>query len=77
MHLEVLQSGEEILNDIFDTDVYEWVMKPFESIFVELAPDPPGDPNNTRVTLGEYMFPDFYVFALDIIDETKRPHRIP
>jgi hypothetical protein len=39
-YLEVLQSGEEVLDDIYDIDVYDWVMAPFGPFLTELAPDP-------------------------------------
>lgn len=75
-YLEVLRSGEEVVGDIYDTDVYEWVMTPFEPLFIELAPDPPGDPKDTKLTLQEHLFPDFFVFDLDIVDEKLCPRRI-
>lgn len=76
-YLEVLKSGEEVLDDIYDTDVYEWVMLPFEPFFAELAPSPAGDPMKVRVTLKEYLFPAFFFFSLDILDEKLRPRLIP
>lgn len=60
-YIEVLQSGEEVVGDIYDTDVYEWATTPYESLFVELAPDPPGDPNDTKITLQEHLFPYFFL----------------
>lgn len=74
-YLEVLKSGEEVLGDIYDTDVYEWVMPPFESFFAELAPDPSLE--TIRVTLKEYLYPDFFIFVLDIIDERLQPRLVP
>lgn len=60
-YLEVLRSGEEVIGDIFDTDVYEWVTRPFEPLFAELAPSPalPGHDADIKVTLQEYLFPGF------------------
>ncbi|TWU70585.1 hypothetical protein ED733_001085 [Metarhizium rileyi] len=76
-YLEVLKSGREELDDIYDTDVYEWLMPPFEPFFAELAPSPAGDPLKVRVTLKEYLFPEFFRFSLDILDEKLRPRFIP
>ena len=76
-YLEVLRSGEEVLGDIHDTDVYEWVMAPFEPLFAELAPGPPGLPEDVKITLQDHLFPDFFVFALDIVDEIPYPRRVP
>ncbi|KAK2616716.1 hypothetical protein QQS21_000328 [Conoideocrella luteorostrata] len=75
-YLEVLRSGEEVLGEIYDTDVFEWIMKPFEPLLVELAPPPPGNPKHTQISLQQHLFPDFFVFDLDIIDEKLCPRRI-
>ncbi|UKZ64951.1 uncharacterized protein TrAtP1_006155 [Trichoderma atroviride] len=76
-YLEVLQSGEEVLNEIYDIDVYDWVMAPFEPLLIELAPDPPMESvENIRVTLKEYFYPEFFVIILDIIDEKLQPRRV-
>ncbi|CAJ0549719.1 Ff.00g033320.m01.CDS01 [Fusarium sp. VM40] len=75
-YLEVLRSGEEVLGDIYDTDVYEWVMAPFELLFAELAPSPPGLPEDVSITLKDHLFPEFFVFALDIVAEKLCPRRI-
>ncbi|RSL94104.1 hypothetical protein CEP52_012818 [Fusarium oligoseptatum] len=72
-YLEVLRSGEEVLGDIYDTDVYEWVMAPFEPLFAELAPSPPCLPEDIMITLQDHLFPEFFVFALDIVDEKAVP----
>lgn len=39
-YLEVLKSGQEVLGEIYDTDVYDWVMAPSEPFFTNLAPNP-------------------------------------
>ncbi|KAI1018545.1 hypothetical protein LB503_005606 [Fusarium chuoi] len=75
-YLEVLKSGEEVIGDIYDTDVYEWVMAPFEPILVELAPPPDCPPKDIKITLQDHIFPEFFVFDLDIIDEKLCPRRI-
>lgn len=72
-YLEVLESGEEVIGDIYDTDVYGWVMAPFVSLLVELAPPPECDLKDIKITLHEHQFPEFFVFALDIIDEMLCP----
>lgn len=75
-YLEVLKSGEEVIGDIYDTDVYEWVMAPFESLLVELAPPPDCLPEDIKITLQDHLFPEFFVFELDIIDEKLCPRRV-
>ncbi|KAJ2976253.1 hypothetical protein NQ176_g5060 [Zarea fungicola] len=75
-YLEVLRSGEEVVGDVYDTDVFEWVMDPFESLFVELAPPPPDDPKQIRVSLQQHLFPEFFVFNLEIINEKLCPRQI-
>ncbi|KAH7176830.1 hypothetical protein EDB81DRAFT_864294 [Dactylonectria macrodidyma] len=67
-YLEVLRSGEEVLGDIYDTDVYEWIIAPFEPLFDELALDPPGDLKAIWITLRDHLFPDFCLFDLDIVN---------
>ncbi|KAM0438526.1 hypothetical protein ACHAPT_001275 [Fusarium lateritium] len=54
-YLEVLRSGEEVLGDIYDTDVYEW---------------------DIRITLKDHLFPEFFAFILDVVDEKLSPRRI-
>ncbi|PNP46099.1 hypothetical protein TGAMA5MH_02134 [Trichoderma gamsii] len=64
-YLEVLQSGEEVLGEIYDIDVYDWVMAPFGPLLIELAPDPPAESaGNIRVTLKEYLYPEFFMLYL-------------
>ncbi|KAB5572201.1 hypothetical protein GE09DRAFT_1098671 [Coniochaeta sp. 2T2.1] len=77
-YLEVLRSGEEVIGDVYDTDVFEWVTRPFELLFAELAPSPAPSNNhaNITVTLQEYLFPSFFIFALDVVDEKLQPRRI-
>ncbi|KAF5571076.1 kinase-like domain-containing protein [Fusarium phyllophilum] len=75
-YLEVLESREEVIGDIYDTDVYEWVMAPFEPLLVELAPPPECDPKDIIITLEKHIFPEFFVFELDIIDEKLCPRRV-
>lgn len=74
--IEVLRSGKEVMGDIFDTDVYEWIVKPCEPLLVELAPPPPGDPNHTRVSLQQHLFAESFVLHLDIIDEELLARRV-
>ncbi|KAF5232669.1 hypothetical protein FANTH_12874 [Fusarium anthophilum] len=75
-YLQVLKSREEVIGDIYDTDVYEWVMTPFKPLLVELAPPPECDPKDIRITLEKHLFPEFLVFELDIIDEKLCPRRV-
>ncbi|KAF5971603.1 hypothetical protein FBULB1_9146 [Fusarium bulbicola] len=55
-YLQVLKSREEVIGDIYDADVYEWVMAP--------------------ITLEKHLFPEFFVFEVDIIDEKLCPRRV-
>lgn len=50
-YLELLRSGEEVIGDIYDTDVFEWVTQPFEPLFVELAPSPVPPDNHANITV--------------------------
>ncbi|KAF5024188.1 hypothetical protein F66182_3702 [Fusarium sp. NRRL 66182] len=75
-YLEVLRSGEEVLGNIYDTDVYEWVTAPFEPLFAELAPNPPCLPEDIKITLHDHLFPELFVFVVDVIDEKQCPRRI-
>lgn len=73
-YLEVLRSDQDMIGDIHETDVFEWVLQPFEPLFVELAPSPA--PGGFKVTLRDYLYPEFFVFELDIVDEELRPRRV-
>lgn len=75
-YLQVLRSGEQVIDDVYETDVYDWVMTPFEPLLIELAPPPSGDTLQINVSLQEYIFPKYLVFHLDIIDEKLTPRRI-
>ncbi|KAF5667684.1 kinase-like domain-containing protein [Fusarium circinatum] len=75
-YLQVLKSREEVIGDIYDTDVYEWVMAPFKPLLVELAPPPECDPKDIRITLEKHLFSEFFVFELHIIDEKLCPRRV-
>ncbi|KAK2591294.1 hypothetical protein QQS21_011012 [Conoideocrella luteorostrata] len=75
-YLAVLRSGEEFVGDIYDSDVYEWVMDPFKTLLAELAPPPPGDLKDIRITLQEHLFPEVFVFNFEIVDEKICPNRV-
>ncbi|KAF9776138.1 hypothetical protein IL306_005725 [Fusarium sp. DS 682] len=75
-YLELLKSGLEVIGDIYDTDVYEWVMTPFESLLVELAPPPECPAKDIKVTLEDHQFPEFFIFELHIIDEELIPRHV-
>lgn len=75
-YLNFLRSGEEVLGDIYESDVYEWVMAPFKQLLVDLAPTPPGDSRDIHLTLQQHLFPEFFVFDLHFINEQPTPHRI-
>lgn len=77
----LLQSGEEVIDDVdgtevYDTDVYDWVMSPFSQLLIDLAPPPEGNPEEIRVTLQESQFPEILHFQLHVEDEQLRPRRI-
>ncbi|KAL6811614.1 hypothetical protein J3E69DRAFT_350021 [Trichoderma sp. SZMC 28015] len=74
-YLEVLKSDQEVLGEIYDTDVYDWVMAPSEPFFTNLAPNPLDE--TLTVTLKEYPYPEFFIFILDIIDEKLQPRLVP
>lgn len=76
IYLEVLWSGEEVIDDVYDTDVYEWLMTPFKSFLLELAPPPPGDPKDIVLSLQQHLFAEIFTFELDIIDEQRCPRQI-
>jgi hypothetical protein len=76
LHLEVLRSGERVIGDIFDTDVADWLIPPFEPFFAQLAPDPKIPAADLKVTLKEHLHPEFFVLTLDVVDEELRPRRV-
>ncbi|ENH72731.1 hypothetical protein FOC1_g10013398 [Fusarium oxysporum f. sp. cubense race 1] len=71
-YLEVLESGEKVIGDIYDTDVYEWVMAPFVSLLVKLAPPPV-----TRASISGVLSetspvrPSFVTFDDDFLDDLE------
>jgi hypothetical protein len=79
VYLEVLRSGEEEINGVLDTDMYEWAIQPFEPLMVELAP--PTTPavisgKKKVTTLHDYLFPEWFVFRLEAIDDKLVPQRV-
>lgn len=72
-YLALLRSGEEVLGNVYDTDVYEWVMAPFKQLLVDLAPKPLGE---IQLTLQQHLFPEFFVFNLAFTNEKPIPNRI-
>lgn len=75
-YVELFKSGLEVMDDTYDTDVYERVLTPFETFLKELAPPPPGDFKDIKVTLQKYLSPDFFLFHFGVIDEKPCPRRI-
>jgi hypothetical protein len=65
-YAELIRSGEEEIDGVWDTDVYEWVTRSFEPLFADLAPEKSG---NGKVTLHDYLFPEFFVCRLEAIDD--------
>lgn len=74
-YLEVLRSGEEQIDGLFESDFNKWATLPFEPLFRELAPALTLD-QIIKVTLDDYLFPDFFVCVLDAIDEKLVPRYI-
>ncbi|KAL7952889.1 hypothetical protein V8C34DRAFT_318652 [Trichoderma compactum] len=60
-YLEVLNSGQEVLGEIYGTDVYDWVMAPFEPFFTNLAPDP----SDETITPSFVHFDDDFLEGLE------------
>lgn len=78
IYLEVLRSGEEEINGVLDSDVYEWVMQPFAPLIAELAPTATSTPasGGGRVTLQDYLFPEWFVCKLEAVDDNLVPRRV-
>lgn len=51
-------------------------MAPFKPLFAELAPNPSCLPKDIKITLKDHLFLEFFVFALDIIDEKLYARRV-
>jgi len=73
-YLEVLRSGEEQLDGVFDDEFYTWATQPCELLFAELAPAM--NLVSRQSTLQDYLFPAFYVCTLKAIDDKLVPFRI-
>jgi tRNA A-37 threonylcarbamoyl transferase component Bud32 len=72
IYLEYLQ---EIRDDdgLYDSDAFNWLLKPFEALIMKLAPPVP----RTRpATLAQYAFPDFYTYRLEAVDEKSCPKQV-
>ncbi|KFA72001.1 hypothetical protein S40288_08074 [Stachybotrys chartarum IBT 40288] len=72
-YLNIIRFDDVVLGDIYETDVYEWIMSPFQTL-LSLAPEPVSSPKN--ITLKDHLFPEYFVFELDIIDEKSCPRRV-
>jgi hypothetical protein len=80
-YLEVLRSGEEEIDEIYEDDVYDWATQPFEPLFIELAPDVTPAPvsnrgGNQRPTLHDYLFPEWFILSLEAVDDKVVPRQI-
>ncbi|KAL2752069.1 hypothetical protein ACRALDRAFT_2114208 [Sodiomyces alcalophilus JCM 7366] len=72
--LELLRSGEEVIDDLYEDEAQEWLVKPFEPLIEQFVGEPPeglGTP-----TLAGYYFPDYAVFTLDVDHEERQTRRI-
>jgi hypothetical protein len=61
-YVKVLQPGQDVLDDIHQSDAFDWALQPFEPYFAELAPSPPAE--SFKITLRDYQFPEYFVFVL-------------
>jgi serine/threonine protein kinase len=73
-YLEVLRSGEEQVDGVFDDEFYEWVIQLFTPLFEQLAP--PSNSASGRVTLQDYLFPTYFVCALKALNDEIAPCRL-
>ncbi|EGY18689.1 uncharacterized protein VDAG_09215 [Verticillium dahliae VdLs.17] len=72
--LNVLKSGEEVIDDLYDDEAQEWLVKPFEPLMAQFATEPPGGLGIP--TLAKYFFADYLVLTLDVKKEELRPRRV-
>ncbi|KAH9889754.1 hypothetical protein F4778DRAFT_390876 [Xylariomycetidae sp. FL2044] len=71
--LQLLRSGEEELDDDFYIDdVFEWFSKSFEPLIFQLASDPIIFPSG-KPTLADYLFAPTYCCTLDAIEDELKP----
>lgn len=70
-YLEVLRSGEEQIDGVFEDDFYEWASSPFQWLFHKLAPTTP--PEETKISLYDYLFAEFFVYMLEAVDNKLVP----
>ncbi|KFA66969.1 hypothetical protein S40285_08392 [Stachybotrys chlorohalonatus IBT 40285] len=70
----IIRSDDMVLGEIYETDVYEWIIRPFQTLLLSLAPEPAGPPKN--ITLKDYLFPEYFAFELDIINEKPCPRQV-
>ncbi|TQV92393.1 hypothetical protein V2A60_007085 [Cordyceps javanica] len=75
-HLHLLWSGEEVIGNLHDTDVFDWVMSPYLQLLTDLAPPVAGEPSEISTSLQNSLFPEFFVFHTYVIDEELSPRRI-
>ena len=64
----------DALPHISQSDVIDWAVQPFEAFLADLAPDPAS--GGLEVTLRESLYPETFVFELDVVDEELRPRRV-
>ncbi|KAF2502492.1 hypothetical protein BU16DRAFT_612148 [Lophium mytilinum] len=77
--LEVLKTGEEQIDGPLECDFYDWIMPPFEPFMADLAPATASVLQKARVgrvTLHDYLFPDWFVCRLEVSDEALLPRRV-
>ncbi|KAK0749404.1 hypothetical protein B0T18DRAFT_436944 [Schizothecium vesticola] len=76
-YLAVIRSGEDATvaqdTDIYEDAILDWVAQPFKPLFAELAPSPtPG----AKLTLENYLWPDSFYLALDVVGEERIPRLV-
>ncbi|KAI4863001.1 hypothetical protein F4820DRAFT_392416 [Hypoxylon rubiginosum] len=87
LYLKYLQAldpfGPGEFEDIYDTDVYEWIINLFEPLLVQLAPEPLPSFNPEKIRngeakplLSEYLFPQTFGCKLEAVNETLIPRHV-
>lgn len=68
--------GDELSDgSISEQDAHDWMLRPFESLLLQLAPDP--NPGSARtVTLADYLYAECCVLRLHISKERFRPRAV-
>ncbi|KAF2809036.1 uncharacterized protein BDZ99DRAFT_533412 [Mytilinidion resinicola] len=77
--LEVMKTGEELIDGPLESDFYDWIMPPFETLIADLAPATASaleKARGGRATLHDYLFLEWFVCRLEAFDKTLRSRRV-